>query len=140
MHGLEDSVFPSVARRLHAVPVKATGACFCRNRQADPEMRVETQETQNGVKEVLLQRPHPSWFPGLLPSCARQDGVVLAGVACRLYITEVECVLMAPSAVMEALKGALPDPEEKAAGSGRGHDVSGRRWHRAVPPSMPALQ
>ena len=45
-----------------------------------------------------------------------------------------------PSAVTEALKGVLPDPEERAAGSGRGRDVSGRRWRRAVPPSMPALQ
>lgn len=57
-----------------------------------------------------------------------------------MYITEVECMPVVPSAVTEALKGAPPDPEEKAAGSGRGHDVSGRRWHRAVPPSMPALQ
>lgn len=49
-------------------------------------------------------------------------------------------MLVAPSVVTEALKGAFPDPEEEAAGSGRGHDVSGRRWHRAVPRSMPALQ
>ena len=47
-------MFPSVTHRLHAVPVKAAGACFCRNRQADPEMRVEIQETQNGVKKELL--------------------------------------------------------------------------------------
>ena len=45
-----------------------------------------------------------------------------------------------PSAAAEGLKGVLPDPEETAAGSGRGRDASGRRWHRAVPPSTPALQ
>lgn len=66
--------------------------------------------------------------------------MVLAGEAGRPRASEVARVFVAPSAVAEALKGALPGPEEEAASSGRGHDTPGRRWPRAVPPSMPALQ
>lgn len=66
--------------------------------------------------------------------------MALAGEAGRSCTTEVEWVFVVPSAVAEALKGALPGPEEEAASSGRGRDTPGRRWPRAVSPSMPALQ
>lgn len=78
--------------------------------------------------------------PDPLPGRACRGGAVLAGEAGRPRASEVARVFVAPSAVAEALKGALPGPEEEAASSGRGHDTPGRRWPRAVPPSMPALQ